>query len=302
MLALSVVWFLSFFSFLAFICPSCFWEPSSFRPLMKTTAVLAPLPKLRNDTLPNRFQRASHLSPRELERLSWACQEIKANKLIQKPKRANKLVDWNMKFAYSIIQKSASSSIMQILAWWSSKYGRKRIKKYLMSNDSVTERINEFDLFRFTFVRHPLERLYSAFQDKIVNRAHRNIMNRSHILHHYGPTFENFSTYIVEELFRGSNEKFDRFNCHIAPQVIMGDFCQERYHFIGRVEQFQKDMKFVLRQLGFSEKYIQTRLDIRLNSSSKKSQNPQKFQQLPKHLLVALHRIYYLDFRVFGYQ
>lgn len=190
---------------------------------------------------------------------------------------------------------------MQILAWWNPLYTRRRIKARLIPNDTVIKRINDFNLFRFTFVRHPLERLYSAFQDKIVNRAHKNIMNRSFILKHYGPSFENFSTYVVEELFMKSNGTFDRFNCHFKPQVILGEFCLENYHFIGRVEHFQRDMRLVLGLLEYPEKYIEAHLNLRLNPSSNKPNTSMAYKQLPKHLLVALRKIYHLDFWVFDY-
>lgn len=126
-------------------------------------------------------------------------------------------------------------------------------------------------------------------------------MNRSFILKHYGPSFENFSTYVVEELFMKSNGTFDRFNCHFKPQVILGEFCLENYHFIGRIEHFQRDMRLVLGLLEYPEKYIEAHLNLRLNPSSNKPNTSMAYKQLPKHLLVALRKIYHLDFWVFDY-
>jgi len=105
--------------------------------------------------------------------------------------------------------------------------------------------INKFSDFRFSFVRHPYTRLISSYEDKIVRKRAtgpigkpiREFYKRSNI------TFAEFITAIVVLSRENcSDRKTCGLNSHYNPFYFNCDYCRVRYHYIGKLEQWDEDI------------------------------------------------------------
>ena len=76
------------------------------------------------------------------------------------------------------------------------------------------------DFFTFSFVRHPFERLISAFQDKVSSdQGYKNL--HFEIGKKYGSaTFPNFLRFVLEDLERFSNSKAKK---SVEKSMFIGD-------------------------------------------------------------------------------
>jgi hypothetical protein len=102
------------------------------------------------------------------------------------------------------------------------------------------------DWFRFTFVREPFGRALSCYLDKIVNSAGE----RNRLLPRLGldpnagiPSFADF----LNAVARYPVEEHD---LHWAPQSWLTQPDTVKYHFIGRLENFETDFQHVCDRLG----------------------------------------------------
>ena len=99
-------------------------------------------------------------------------------------------------------------------------------------------------LFTFIFIRHPFERLVSAYEDKfVVNKnpefindvLNHNQMNRND--HHV--SFGQFVNFVIDELLMDSMSEG---SLHWWPYSKLCRICDIKYSFIGRLEVFIKIM------------------------------------------------------------
>lgn len=99
--------------------------------------------------------------------------------------------------------------------------------------------------FRFTFVRNPFTRALSCYLDKIVASE----PERQRLLPELGldpssiPTFKIFLQAVA-------SQKEDRRDAHWAPQAWLTQPDTVRYDFIGRLEQFDIDFRYVCQTVG----------------------------------------------------
>ena len=105
----------------------------------------------------------------------------------------------------------------------------------------------ENEIFTFSFVRHPFDRLVSAYYDKIVSQDDPSYRGRGKaILANYGAvTFSNFIKYVLSE-----NESYMKcesrcsLDVHWRPFYLRCAYCLINYSFIGRMETFAKDVRY----------------------------------------------------------
>jgi len=143
----------------------------------------------------------------------------------------------------------------------------------------------------FMIARHPMERLYSAFKDKILRKGIivNNLNGRGHT-----PTFSRFLTHIAMN-------NPTSFNRHWKPNWVLCNPCLYNYNFILKMETFDRDSGSLLRKIGAREV-----AEINhLNGSGKTKRKSVNFDGLLKnvkpHILEKVLNIYYLDFVLFGY-
>ncbi|XP_026674533.1 carbohydrate sulfotransferase 9-like isoform X2 [Ceratina calcarata] len=168
-----------------------------------------------------------------------------------------------------------------------------------------TYRLNETK--KFLIVRHPFERLVSAYRDKLEHAEGRDYYYKRfgrHIAHRYHryrkpnetriePTFAEFLRFIAEEKY---------FDEHWAPFVDTCEPCTIEYDYILKFDTFDRDQKFLIQELG---------LDLYLPENELRNINPRGvttpalveryMRDVPRPLLDKINKVYENDFKLFSY-
>ena len=120
-------------------------------------------------------------------------------------------------------------------------------------NISLNDYFLTNNYFVFSFVRHPFDRLVSAYLHKIIGNPEKYAGDRNEIIKIYGEniTFEKFIKYVIEEVqrfikcFPKIEKKFcKKVNVHWKPFYLKCPYCDINYnHFIGRLETFDRDFR-----------------------------------------------------------
>jgi hypothetical protein len=145
------------------------------------------------------------------------------------------------KFCYFRVPKAASSSILKSLA--------QSTLKRDMPVGEIQTLLNKIphpdalrDCFVFTFVRHPVSRILSAFLDK----SRRPGFPEKHPMLRFEPGtvagFTHFLSYLEDGALLD--------DLHWAPQVDILPHKIGSYNFIGRFESFEADLDYCLRRIN----------------------------------------------------
>lgn len=155
---------------------------------------------------------------------------------------------------------------------------------------------------KLIIVRHPFERLVSAYVDKI--RTTDPFIPGAKAMYKHGfvgkgPngtfTFSEFVSNILKEPV----EKWDE---HWAPFTTRCRPCSMRYNVIAKVETLDQDLKTLLPRIGLPRWTFPARnVKTRSNESSRKEFS-HYISELPRQQLLQLHAIYMYDFELFGYK
>lgn len=123
------------------------------------------------------------------------------------------------------------------------------------------------DTFRFMVVRHPFERILSAYRDKLEDISRdleardgyyytvygKNIVSEfrdktdTNLTGIIEPTWREFVTYIL-------NTPVTKFDEHWMPIWMLCSPCIIRYDAISKMETFSEDTQFILQQAGLEDK------------------------------------------------
>jgi hypothetical protein len=165
--------------------------------------------------------------------------------------------------------------------------------------DTLLARRARPDYKTFTFVRHPIDRLESAFKDFVIER--RNPLQTLHAagLKDFGcsetkgesSNLDAFLDYI-EASFDASKIRTDR---HWRPQVDNIGLGRFSYDFIGKVENLKDDMHTLFTMAGVDQEAINDVISIRENSSRARTRIANKRQQ------ARIEMLYAADFDAFEY-
>lgn len=165
----------------------------------------------------------------------------------------------------------------------------------------------------FLFVRDPFERILSAYRDKLEGARNsfykplgRRIARRfrSSPVHFAGPTFKEFIKYLIVQ----HSQNLRPLDEHWAPIYKFCTPCSIPFRIIGKVETFNRDSEFIIRQAGL-ESLLLGKLP---NSILQKVGNLAKgkktdslvanyFKEIDHGMLLQLLHIYRLDFELFDY-
>lgn len=179
---------------------------------------------------------------------------------------------------------------------------------------------------RAIFVRHPFERLASAYADKIASLkaepftlydslrraicrkfsssylkfAEREFYQRNRFIENQMnepcgsiiPTFEHFIEYIMS-----TSAQVD---VHWRPYSLLCNACTMKYNFIGKYETIQEDLNILRLKLGLNL----TDLHVNNHFSTGKTKENYKlmYSKLPHHLICNLKNFYQEDFKLFDYR
>ena len=147
----------------------------------------------------------------------------------------------------------------------------------------------------FTIVRHPFERLVSAYRDKF-QLARKSAYVYSHYSPKMGgqgrPSFRQFVDYLLEE-------PVEQYNDHWVPYWLHCHLCQMEYDVIGKMETLEEDMAFIGEKSGLATTNISLPWANRRRSGEQDSLH--YWEQLDLDRTRRLYSIYRLDFLMFNY-
>ncbi|UJR13108.1 hypothetical protein I4U23_000132 [Adineta vaga] len=173
---------------------------------------------------------------------------------------------------------------------------------------------------RVLFVRHPFERLASAYKERIATLPKDRIQSEPHydnirkiICHRYSrlnsiernndlctnyiPSFEHFIQYILI----GTETTFgiSRMDTHWQPYSTVCQVCKFQYNFIGKYETFNEDFHLLLKRLNVTDWNIEKR---RGASGHKTKDYQLLYSSLSDNSICQLKRLYNDDFHLFNYR
>jgi len=149
--------------------------------------------------------------------------------------------------------------------------------------------------------RHPLDRLQSAYQDKIVtHQAEIRNLNGSGVM--AAPTYEDFLTDIVKKPPQNQND-------HWKPNWHICNPCLYHYDYILKMETYDRDTRAVNKQLGLiAANYTVGHRNLnnstekmKIKSNNKEEIRIKSIENLEVDVLSKLYEMYLPDFILFGY-
>ena len=166
-------------------------------------------------------------------------------------------------------------------------------KKYLRKNNMLS----------FSFVRHPFERLVSAYKDKVLSNNglfFKNKLGNTAALRWYQNN-KSFPAF-VDLVLNGYKGKSVR-NGHWDPITPHCRYCDIEYDVIGRVETFKEDVKYIVIKSNLQNVLPLEKSAVAMNSKKTLStySTHDYFSQLSKEEIENLYKFYQLDFELFGY-
>ncbi|KAF4529090.1 hypothetical protein B566_EDAN018221 [Ephemera danica] len=235
-------------------------------------------------------------------------------------------IDRPHKLTYCPVYKVASSTWLHqllLLAGHTDEYlndSRLQISKlarqvYPQPDEEIAE-----EAFRTTMkllmVRHPFERLISAYRDKLENKDNRHQHGTMHFYETFGkkivlkfrnssvdehgtplrpePTFREYVTYLI-------HEDVVRFDDHWIPIYLFCTPCLVRYDVIGHVETMLRDQLYAIRAAGLENLLKPRWRHLTKGKSSAGDVAKKYFSKLSKWHVQRLYEVYQLDFELFGY-
>lgn len=154
--------------------------------------------------------------------------------------------------------------------------------------------------FKFIVVRHPLERLVSAYRDKFVKRQHEFLEEAVRIRIMFRPrfsenhdyvTFEEFLRYVVST---GTSDPPQQ-NQHWATYQNLCQPCFVKYDHIGKLETLAEDSEIILKIMGLPRNALPL---LHVQSSAAPQDYFRPVRTKFYHRAVELYAI---DLEMFGY-
>ena len=159
----------------------------------------------------------------------------------------------------------------------------------------------------FSFVRHPFERLVSAYNDRVIQKnilfehGYTTWYNNNH-------SFPSFVNLVLSEYKKSECSIFYDSDClginiHWKPFTSECSYCNIKYDVIGRMETFNEDVKYIFKKSGLSSILSLNLFNKFINSSKLKTKVMTKkyFSQLTENQINELYDMYRMDFEMFGY-
>ncbi|EFX71975.1 hypothetical protein DAPPUDRAFT_326687 [Daphnia pulex] len=234
------------------------------------------------------------------------------------------IVDDQHRLLYCDVPKVASTNLKRLMLILSGKITAKQfssIPRLTVHDNNPMLHLDAFDLTdilkigranysKFIFVRHPYERLVSAYQDKLAgdNTFFQKVIGREIVEKYrkkptqlslnngHDVTFPEFVSYVVDE-WKQNQRQLD---VHWRPASDLCLPCSMEYDFIGKFETMNQDVDFLLQRLN--ESY--------LSNLFKLSKTPTKttlalwkksIKEISHQQLSDLNDIFAEDFLLFGY-
>ena len=163
------------------------------------------------------------------------------------------------------------------------------------------------NVLTFSFVRHPFERLVSAYKNKFLNGKITTVSKR------YKKKIATFPEFIdlVMQQFRAQEECRDLPNKYICANIdahwdLFNHrclYCDIQYDVIGKIESFNDDIKYIVLKQKLEELIPLNTTNLHLNDKKEYASNSTLyyFSQLSKFQKDRLYEFYKFDFELFDY-
>lgn len=163
---------------------------------------------------------------------------------------------------------------------------------------------------KFLIVRHPLERLLSAYRDKLehmqgreyyykrfgrrITLRYREPVDNVNATAKLEPTFAEFLRFIV-------NEK--HFDEHWAPYYLTCEPCAIQYDYVLKFETLDRDQKFFMQDADLSRYLYEKNYPRNINPYGATTREilAEYIKEIPQLLLDKIYKIYKNDFELFDY-
>lgn len=221
----------------------------------------------------------------------------------RKPRAQMFTIDPRRSFAWCRTPKVATTTWARIMLqlYGVKKFGHyhsqmKRTEKRFISHwnkkKAVSSLVNKQRKYTsLLLARHPVDRLFSAFRDKILRKS---IIVKNLNGGKKKPTFAKFLTFIA----MNSPTTYNR---HWKPNWVLCNPCRYKYDYIVKMETFSRDSGSVLRQIGAGDLADVNHLNGRGKSNRTAVNYEMLLKNVPAHILEKVLDIYHLDFVMFGY-
>lgn len=211
-------------------------------------------------------------------------------------------IHWENGYCYFRVPKAGNSSVSASLAGVSGndldpaaqelKSAKSDPFRQASSLNWSEYRRFEREFFKFTFVRNPLDRLLSAFLDKVDNERsppHFRRLINTRLGSRDADSSCDFPTFLNYLSIGGLHE-----NAHWAPQVSVICYPIEKLDFVGRLENMEHDLNHVLSVLNLK--------GSRVTSVRKHHTRSRHLREiLDARAKSLIHELYAEDFERFGY-
>jgi hypothetical protein len=152
---------------------------------------------------------------------------------------------------------------------------------------------------KFLIVRHPLERILSAYRDKYYYKRfgrrialkYRQAGNATTRLE---PTFAEFLRFIVSERY---------FDEHWVPYHSTCEPCTLHYDYILKFETLDRDQNFFIQDANLSGYLYETNYPQNINPLGTTTRKilDEYIREIPRSLLDEVYKIYEKDYKLFNY-
>ncbi len=159
--------------------------------------------------------------------------------------------------------------------------------------------IKNSDVYKFSFVRNPTDRLISAFHNFVLEGTNRG--SSRHLRHMesfgYSPSnthSDNFNAFLnyIEHCLSISSTYTDQHFRHQTKNIAHGHV---DYSYIGKLESLSEDMEHIFKDSGEWRDNLRETLTIKANASKSPRYTPSERQ------LKRVSKIYEEDYEAFGY-
>ena len=276
----------------------------------------------------------SSVQDRRLRQLTEACRELTHVENKSQPKWFEMYYDDRIDYIYCLVSKASCTSWKRTLMMLTGKLTKFQRPEQISvgmaliygNSDKYVRRIETLpmadrkwrfhDYFTFMFVREPLERLLSAYRDKMVENPfgyhHIDVdivrKYRSHdykaSVKRYRVTFAEFVRYVLDR--RAAGHELDR---HWIPQSELCRVCKIRYDYIGHYETLHRDADYIVDKLKSRIRDVEQRrrvdyVKFPADSGHRKSSDflQQMYASVPAAHVQALYQLYAVDYALFGFK
>ena len=224
------------------------------------------------------------------------------------------------KVVYFFVPKVASTNwkwmMYQFENWDVSKQqmmGKKKVH-FLHFKSVFNKKLCEMKkhYYTFLFVRHPFERLVSAYRNKplqpypdghfFINTFGKHIIKtfrKNSTVTNNTCTFNEFVEFLID---KAANKGSNSFNEHWKPQSLLCDICTPGFDFIGKHETLIEDSRIMLNELKVASRYVFPENNTDLYKTRTSDIYEQYMRNIPRDKIKKLYEIYKDDFDAFSYQ